>query len=172
MATKWLIDNAHSEVFFKVKHMVISTVTGEFTQFESSIDSETDDFSNAKFIFSADIASINTKMTDRDNHLKSADFFDSANYPKLTFVSTTGLQNGKITGTFTIKDVSKEITLDVDFGGVIKDPWGNQRAGFEISGKINRKDFGLNWSQVTEAGGLVVANEIILQINAEFVEQK
>ena len=172
MATKWLIDNAHSEVFFKVKHMVISTVTGEFTQFESSIDSETDDFSNAKFNFSADIASINTKMTDRDNHLKSADFFDSANYPKLTFVSTTGLQNGKITGTFTIKDVSKEITLDVDFGGVIKDPWGNQRAGFEISGKINRKDFGLNWSQVTEAGGLVVANEIILQINAEFVEQK
>ncbi len=171
MATKWLIDNAHSEVYFKVKHMVISTVTGEFTQFDGSVESNSDDFSQAKFNFSANIDSINTKIADRDNHLKSADFFDAGSYPKLTFASATGLEDGKISGMLTIKDVSKEVSLDADFGGVIKDPWGNQRAGFELSGKISRKDFGLNWSQVTEAGGLVVGNDVKIHINLEFVAQ-
>lgn len=171
MATKWVIDPAHSEVFFKVKHMVISTITGEFVKFQGSIESETSDFSNAKFDFSIETDSVNTKMTDRDNHLKSADFFDSATYPKLTFTSDSGIQNDKITGILTIKDVSKEITLEADFGGVITDPWNNQRAGFEFSGKLNRKDFGLNWSQVTEAGGLAVGNEVKLQINLEFIAQ-
>ncbi|MGM5631462.1 YceI family protein [Apibacter raozihei] len=171
MTTKWSIDKSHSEVFFKVKHMVISTVTGEFTEFDGSVESDSDDFSNAEFQFSVEIESINTKMKDRDNHLKSADFFDSAQYPKLSFKSTSGLQNGKISGNLTIRDVTKEIILDADFGGIIKDPWGNRRAGFELSGKINRKDFGLNWSQLTEAGGMVVANDVKLLVNLEFVAQ-
>lgn len=169
MATKWITDPAHSEVFFKVKHMVISTVTGEFTKFQGSIESESTDFSQANFDFSVETDSINTKIADRDNHLKSADFFDSTHYPTLTFKSNSGIQNNKITGTLTIKEVSKEITLDADFGGIITDPWGNKRTGFEFSGKLNRKDFGLNWSQITEAGGLVVGNEVKLQVNLEFI---
>lgn len=171
MQTKWLTDPAHSEIFFKVKHMVISTVTGEFTKFRGSIESESDDFSNAKFDFSIDVDSINTKIADRDTHLKSEDFFDVSHYPKLTFTSNSGVKDNKITGILTIRDVSKEITLDADFGGIIKDPWNNQRAGFEFTGKLNRKDFGLNWSQMTEAGGLVVSNEVKLQINLEFIAQ-
>ncbi|WP_221410429.1 YceI family protein [Apibacter muscae] len=172
MMTQWTIDNSHSEVFFKVKHMVISTVTGEFTSFKSSIVSETDDFTNAKFEFSADINSINTKITDRDNHLKSADFFDAEQYPTLSFHSTSGLQNNSIKGNLTIKNVTKEITLDVDFGGVINDPWNNQRAGFEMTGKISRKEFGLTWNQLTEAGGMVVGDTVKLIINAEYISQK
>lgn len=171
MKTKWLTDPAHSEIFFKVKHMVISTVTGEFTKFQGSIESESDDFSNAKFDFSIDVDSINTKIADRDTHLKSEDFFDVSHYPKLTFTNDSGIKDNKITGILTIRDVSKEITLDADFGGIIKDPWNNQRAGFEFTGKLNRKDFGLNWSQMTEAGGLVVSNEVKLQINLEFIAQ-
>jgi polyisoprenoid-binding protein YceI len=171
MKKKWLTDPSHSEIFFKVKHMVISTVTGEFTKFQGSIESGNDDLSNAKFDFSIEADSINTKITDRDNHLKSEDFFDVTHYPKLTFTSESGIKNNTITGLLTIKEVSKEITLDADFGGIIKDPWNNQRAGFEFTGKLNRKDFGLNWSQITEAGGLVVSNEIKLQINLEFIAQ-
>lgn len=171
MKTKWLTDPAHSEIFFKVKHMVISTVTGEFTKFQGSIESESDDFSNATFDFFIEVDSINTKISDRDKHLKSEDFFDVISYPKLTFTSKSGIKNNKITGVLTIKEVSKEITLDADFGGIIKDPWNNQRAGFEFTGKLNRKDFGLNWSQMTEAGGLVVSNEVKLQINLEFIAQ-
>lgn len=171
MKTKWTTDPAHSEIFFKVKHMVISTVTGEFTKFQGSVESENDDFTNAKFDFSIDTDSINTKISDRDSHLKSEDFFYTSHYPKITFKSDSGIKNNSIIGILTIKEVSKEITLDADFGGIVKDPWNNRRAGFEFSGKLNRKDFGLNWSQVTEAGGLVVSNEVKLLINLEFIAQ-
>ncbi|QCX54306.1 YceI family protein [Elizabethkingia sp. JS20170427COW] len=171
MSTKWTIDPSHSEIQFKVKHMVISTITGAFEKFDSEISSESDDFSNAHFSFSAEIDSINTKNIDRDNHLKSADFFDAEHFPRLTFSSEKGIEAGKISGILEICGVQKEVTLDVDFGGVINDPFGMVRAGFEISGRINRKDFGLSWSQLTEAGGLIVGDDIKISANVEFVKQ-
>lgn len=171
METEWIIDPAHSSVFFKVKHMVISTLTGEFRDFTASIKLKGEDFSEAQFNFSAKTDSIDTKSETRDKHLKSEDFFDVQKYPELTFISDTGIQNEKLSGILTLKGISNKIVLDARVGGVIKDMDGNQRAGFEFTGMINRKDFGLNWSQITETGGLVVSNEVKIQVNAEFVAQ-
>lgn len=167
---KWNLDASHSEVQFKVKHMVISTVTGSFDTFNAYIENGSDNFEGAQFGFTADVDSINTKNADRDGHLKSDDFFSADQYPKISFVSSAGLSNGKIVGDLEIKGIKKQIELDVDFGGVITDPWGNQRAGFEFEGVLNRKDFGLSWSSTTEAGGLVVADKIKLLINLEFIQ--
>jgi polyisoprenoid-binding protein YceI len=132
------------------------------------------DFTDAEVEFSAEAISVNTNHTDRDNHLKSAEFFDAENHPKITFRSTmitkTGDNDYIMTGDLTIRGVSKSIDLDVEFGGTTKDPWGNTKAGFEISGKINRKDFGLVWSATTETGGLVVADEVKLQLNIEMIK--
>jgi polyisoprenoid-binding protein YceI len=173
--TKWLIDPAHSQIQFKVKHLVISTVTGSFAKFEGGMNSGTDDFTDAEAWFSADIASINTGTPDRDNHLRSADFFDAANYPKLTFKSTgiqkTGGDRYKLTGDLTIRGTSRPIELDVEYGGLMKDPWGNTKIGFELSGKLNRKEYGLNWNAITEAGGLVVSEEVKILINVELSRQ-
>ncbi|MGV0964611.1 YceI family protein [Empedobacter sp. UBA7248] len=170
MATKWNLDPSHSEVQFKVKHMVISTVTGNFDHFNAGVEANSDDFSDAKFEFDAKIESINTKNSDRDGHLKSADFFAAEQFPEMKFESTSGIQNGKINGTLEIRGEKQPITLNADFGGVITDPWGLQRAGFEFSGEINRKDYGLGWSQVTEAGGLVVSDKVKLLVNLEFTQ--
>lgn len=170
MATKWNLDPSHSEVQFKVKHMVISTVTGNFDHFNADVEANSDDFSDAKFEFDAKVDSINTKNADRDEHLKSADFFAAEQFPEMKFESTSGIQNGKINGTLEIRGEKKPITLNADFGGVITDPWGLQRAGFEFSGEINRKDYGLGWSQVTEAGGLVVSDKVKLLVNLEFTQ--
>jgi polyisoprenoid-binding protein YceI len=173
--SKWVIDAAHSEVHFKVKHLVISTVTGSFDKFEGSMLASKDDFSDAVVEFSADVNSINTNQPDRDAHLKSPDFFDAANHSKLTFKSTAikkvGDSDYKLTGDLTIRGTSKPVELTAEYGGTTKDPWGNTKAGFELNGKINRKDFGLLWSAVTEAGGLVVADEVKLQINVELAKQ-
>lgn len=168
--TNWKIDNAHSEVAFKVKHMMISTVTGHFEDFDASIDSENDNFSNAKINFSAKIDSINTKNKDRDGHLKSGDFFDAEQFPNMTFRSSS-FDGEKLTGELSIKDVTKEITLDVDFNGIAVDPYGQTKAGFEIKGEINRKDFNLTWSAVTEAGSIVVSDKVKLVIDAQFIKQ-
>ena len=170
MATQWNLDPSHSEVQFKVKHMVISTVTGNFDHFNAGVESNSNDFSDAKFEFDAKIESINTKNSDRDGHLKSADFFAAEQFPEMKFESTSGIQNGKIEGTLEIRGEKKPITLNADFGGVITDPWGLERAGFEFSGEINRKDYGLGWSQVTEAGGLVVSDKVKLLVNLEFTQ--
>lgn len=170
MATKWNLDPSHSEVQFKVKHMVISTVTGNFDHFNADVEANSDDFSDAKFEFDAKVDSINTKNADRDGHLKSADFFAAEQFPEMKFESTSGIQNGKIDGTLEIRGEKKPITLNADFGGVITDPWGLERAGFEFSGEINRKDYGLGWSQVTEAGGLVVSDKVKLLVNLEFTQ--
>ena len=167
---KWNLDPSHSKVQFKVKHMVISTVTGNFDNFEAMAESNSDDFSDAKFEFAAHVNTINTKNTDRDNHLKSDDFFAAEKFPEMKFESTSGIQNGKVEGTLEIRGEKKPITLNADFGGVITDPWGLTRAGFEFSGDINRKDFGLGWSQVTEAGGLVVSDKVKLLVNLEFTK--
>lgn len=174
MAT-WTIDTMHSEIGFKVKHLVISTVSGKFTKFEGSIETEGDDFNNAKVTFSADIDGIDTGVADRDGHLKSPDFFDAANHPKLTFESTSFTNKGgsdyELQGNITIRGVAKPITLKVEHGGTGPNAYGQTVAGFELQGKINRKDFGLNWSAVTEAGGIVVSDEVKLFMNIEVVKQ-
>jgi polyisoprenoid-binding protein YceI len=173
--TKWLIDPAHTQIQFKVKHLVISTVTGSFDKFEGGMDSSREDFTDAEVWFSADAASVNTHATDRDNHLRSADFFDVANHPKLTFKSTGIQKQGgdkyKLTGDLTIRGTSLPIELDVEYGGLMKDPWGNIKVGFELTGKLHRKDYGLNWNAITEAGGLVVGEEVKILINVEVGRQ-
>ncbi|GAB3179160.1 YceI family protein [Telluribacter humicola] len=173
--TTWAIDPTHSEIQFKVKHLVISTVTGSFKQFEGTVETEGEDFTTAQIQFSADIASIDTNQEQRDQHLRSADFFDAETHPKLTFVSTsvekTGDDTYKITGDITIKGTTKSIVLNAEYGGSMVDFYGNHKAGFELSGKINRKDFGLTWHAVTEAGGVVVADEVKLVINVQVAKQ-
>lgn len=170
MSTKWILDKSHSEVQFKVKHMVISTVSGEFLDFDAHAETADDSFANPSFEFEAKVDSINTKNPQRDEHLKSDDFFNAGEFPALSFKGK-GLEGNKLNGEITIKGVTKPITLNADFGGVIKDPYGNQRAGFEFEGEVNRKDFGLNWSATTEAGGLVVADKVKLIVNLELIKQ-
>jgi len=171
--TKWTIDTAHSEVQFKVKHLVISTVTGTFKSFKGNVSTESEDFDNAKVEFSIDADSIDTNNTDRDNHLKSADFFEVATYPTLTFANgllTKSGENYTLSGELTIRDVTKKVELGVEYGGTAKDPWGNTKAGFEVTGKINRKEFGLTWNAATEAGGVLVGEDIKLHINIQLAK--
>lgn len=172
--TKWNLDPSHSEIQFKVKHMMISTVSGEFTDFSADLETAGDDFSTMQVSFGAGINSIQTKNADRDNHLKSPDFFDAAQYPKMTFKSTEILKKSgteyEVKGDLTIRDTTQNITLTAENNGVIKDPYGNERTGFEITGKIDRSKFGLTWSALTEAGGMVVSNDVKLIANVEFVK--
>lgn len=168
--TKWALDPMHSEVQFKVKHLVISTVTGSFKTFEGTVTTGGDTFEGAEVEFSLDVNSIDTNQEQRDGHLKSAEFFDAEKYPKITFKSTS-LTDDKLTGDLTIKDVTKSVTLDVEHGGTATDFYGNLKAGFEVTGKINRKEFGLTWSGVTEAGAIVVGEDIKLIINVQFAKQ-
>lgn len=172
--TKWSLDPTHSEITFKVKHLMISNVTGHFKTFEGTVESEGEDFTTAKVDFSADVASVDTKNEQRDEHLKSPDFFDAAAHPKLTFKSTSLVKDGDdkyiLNGELTLHGVTKPVKLDAEFGGFVKDPWGNERAGFEVNGKINRKDFGLQWHAVTEAGGIVVSDDVRLHAAVEFVK--
>jgi polyisoprenoid-binding protein YceI len=174
-ATKWSIDPMHSEVQFKVKHLVISTVTGSFQNFEGTVETEGDDFTDAKINFSLDVNSIDTNQEQRDGHLKSAEFFDAEKYPHITFESTSVTKedddNYKLTGNFTIKGVTKPVTLQVEHGGIAADFYGNTKAGFEVTGKINRKDFGLTWDGVTEAGSIVVGEDIKLSANIQLAKQ-
>ena len=169
----WKIDHAHSEVKFKVKHLVVSSVTGHFNKYDAKVETPNGDFANAKILFEADVNSIDTKNEQRDGHLKSPDFFDVANHPKLTFVSKSFNQksNGEyeLIGDLTIRGTKKEIKLDVVYNGTVKGFGGIDVAGFEITGKINRQDFGLTWSALTEAGGVVVSDDVKFEINAEFV---
>lgn len=173
--TQWAIDPVHSEIQFKVKHMVISTVTGQFERFSGSVESNGDNFEGATVAFEAEVASINTRTGDRDAHLKSDDFFNAEKYPKLTFKSKsfTKVDEGsyKLVGDLTIRDVVKEVTLDVEYGGkVANDGYGNEKVGFEITGKVNRKDFGLKWNGVTEAGQIIVSDEVKLILNVQLAK--
>ena len=173
MAT-YSIDTTHSEVQFKVKHLVISTVSGHFQKFEGSLESSKDDFSDAEISFSADVDSIDTNNEQRDGHLKSDDFFNAEKYPKLTFTSKEFKKEGnntyKLTGDITIRNITKSITLDAEYTGLAVDPWGNTKIGFELNGKLNRSDFDLKWNALTEAGGAVVSNEIKLALNIQLVK--
>jgi polyisoprenoid-binding protein YceI len=170
MAT-WKIDKAHSEIKFKVRHLVVSTVTGWFEEFDATVESDSQDFTDAKITFEADVKSIRTKNSDRDQHLKSADFFDAENHPKIKFESKS-LKKVKenryeVTGDMTIRGKTKEIILNVELNGVTTGFGGVAVAGFEIKGEINRFDYGLKWNALTEAGGVVVGENVKLDISAE-----
>ena len=172
--TKWVLDPTHSEVQFKVKHLVISTVSGFFKSFEGSLTTDSEDFENAKVELSLDVNSIDTNQEQRDGHLKSGEFFDAEKYPKISFTSTSLTKDGddyKLNGDLTIKDVTKPVSLDVEYGGSAGDFYGNTKAGFEVTGKINRKEFGLTWDGVTEAGSIVVGEDIKLIINVQFAKE-
>lgn len=167
--TKWSLDPTHSEIGFKVKHMMFTNVSGKFENFEASAETDGDDFENAKFNFSGTIDSISTGNTDRDTHLKSADFFDAEQFPKITFESTS-FDKTKLKGNLTLHGITKPVTLETEFGGLMQDPWGNTKAGFSISGKINRKDWGLNWNAALETGGVLVSEDVKLAIELQFVK--
>ncbi len=174
MAT-YKIDAAHSEITFKVKHLMITNVTGSFTKFDATLETNADDFSDAKISFDADVNSISTNNEQRDGHLKSADFFDAETFPTLSFKSTSFAPKSdneySLVGDLTLKDHTKSVELNVEYGGTVTDPYAQVKAGFEITGKINRQDFGLTWSAVTEAGGIMVSDEVKLAFNVQMIKQ-
>lgn len=174
--TKWVIDKSHSKVEFSVSHLVISDVTGQFKSYDADIEASKDDFSDAKINFSIDVASINTENERRDSHLKGDDFFNAEKFPKITFIGKSikkaGKNKFKLTGDFTMRDVTKQLTLDVVYNGTIKDPWGNTKAGFKITGSVNRFDYNLKWNTLTEAGGAVVGKTVYLTVNLELQQSK
>ncbi|MDB5232158.1 MAG: YceI family protein [Chitinophagaceae bacterium] len=175
MAIKWKIDPAHSEIQFRIRHLMITNVTGYFKTFDLEVETETDDFNTAsKIVFTADINSINTDNEQRDTHLKSDDFFNAEKHPQLSFIGKKYEANGdeaSLHGDLTIRDVTKPITVKVEFGGIVVDPYGQTKAGFTVEGKINRKDFKLTWDAVTEAGQVVVSNEIKIHCEIQLVKQ-
>lgn len=168
--TTWNVDASHSVINFKVKHMMISTVTGSFEKFDGSVETINDDFKNAKFNFVADIDSVNTNNSDRDAHLKSEDFFGAENFPQLSFTSKS-FDGDKIVGDLTIKGVTKEVILNTDYNGTAVDQYGQTKAGFEFEGEISRKDFGLTWNAVTEAGSIVVSDKVKMIASVQFIKQ-
>jgi polyisoprenoid-binding protein YceI len=173
--TKWVIDAAHSEIRFKVKHLMVTNVTGEFSNFSGSVNAKSRDFSDANIHFTADINSVTTGNEQRDQHLKGPDFFDAEKFPQLSFDSTSLRHKDEdeyeLKGNLTIKNVTKSITLKAHFGGIAVDPWGNTKAGFTLEGKLNRKEFGLEWQVITEAGGLLVGEEVKLMIEVQLLQE-
>jgi polyisoprenoid-binding protein YceI len=174
--SNWNVDPTHSNVKFSVSHMVISEVEGSFSDFEGTLEAPRADFNNSTINFTVNIGSINTNSEQRDGHLKSADFFDVEKYPAMTFKSTsfrkTTGNNYVLDGNLTIKDVTKKVTFNVTYGGTVNDPYGNTKAGFKVKGSIKRMDYGLTWSAVTEAGGLVVGDEVSIMFNIELAKAK
>lgn len=172
-ATKWVSDAAHSELAFKVKHLMISNVKGMFRKFTAEIDGE--DFTQSTVTVTIDASSINTNDDTRDNHLKGADFLDVENHAEIRFTGTefkkTTGDNYKFTGQLTIKEVSHPVTLDVEFGGINKDPWGNEKAAFSLSGKISRKEWGLHWNAALETGGMLLSDEVHIMADVQFIKQ-
>ena len=173
--TKWAIDPTHSKIGFKVKHLMIANVLGNFKEFEGEVSTVGNDFSKSMISFSVKTASVDTEIPDRDGHLKSADFFDVENYPTITFTGA-GLKDlgddlYELTGDLTIKGVSHPTTLSVEFGGVMADPWGNVKAGFSITGKIKRKEWDLTWNAALETGGVLVGEEVKINCDIELVKK-
>jgi polyisoprenoid-binding protein YceI len=172
--TTWNLDASHSDVNFRVRHLVISTVSGKFKTFSSVTKTSDDDFSTAEITFEVETASIDTGMEQRDQHLQSDDFFNSEAFPTLIFKSSAvrKLDDEKyeIDGQLTIRDITKPFTLEAEFGGIAKDPYGQIKAGFDVTGKISRKEFGLTWNALTEAGGAVVSDEVKFQANVQYVK--
>ena len=175
-ASAWKVDATHTSVKFKVSHLTVSEVEGKFKVFGGSIDAPTADFNNAKVNFNVDVNSITTDDENRDKHLKSDDFFNAEKYPSMTFAGTSFKKvKGNIyylEGNLTIRDVTKKVKFAVLYGGTVKDPWGNIKAGFKATGKISRKAYGLKWNTLTEAGGAVVGDEVNMALDLEFAKQK
>jgi len=174
--TKWTVDPAHSELQFKVKHLMITNITGGFHKFDATVETEGDDFSSAKIQVSVDAGSITTGSDQRDGHVKGADFFDVAQFPNITFKSTRVKKvdnegSYELQGDLTIKNITKPVKLAVEFGGLQKDPWGNIKAGFTINGKIKRNDWDLNWNAALESGGVLVSEEVKILGEVQFVKQ-
>lgn len=171
----WVVDKAHSKVGFSVTHLLISEVEGHFKDFDLVVKASKDDFTDAQIDFKARTASIFTDNDKRDEHLRSDDFFNSEKYTEMTFKSKSfkkvSKNKYKLTGDLTIRDVTKEITLDVEYNGTVKDPWGNTKAGFNVTGKLNRFDYGLKWNALTELGGAVVDKIVKLRIHVELTKQ-
>ncbi|MDI5898531.1 YceI family protein [Flavobacterium yafengii] len=173
--TKWVIDPTHSEIGFKVKHMMFTNVSGKFSKFDATIESEDHDFENAKIEFTGAIDSVTTGNADRDTHLLSPDFFDAAQFPEIKFSATsfTKINEGEyeLVGDLTLHGVTKSVKLAAEYGGLMKDPWGNTKMALALEGKINRKDWGLNWNSALETGGVLVSEEVRLNIELQFVQQ-
>jgi polyisoprenoid-binding protein YceI len=172
----WQIDFAHSEIAFTVRHMMISKVRGRFEEFDGSVDFDLDNPAETTVSVDVDVASIDTRDEDRNNHLRSPDFFDVESYPTMHFESSrverTGEKTAKLFGDLTIKDVTREIVLDVTYAGMAKSPWGSTSAGFSASGTINRKDWGLNWNQALETGGVLVGDKVQIDVEVELIKQE
>jgi polyisoprenoid-binding protein YceI len=172
--TKWTLDPTHSEIHFKVRHLLVSWVTGSFKQFDAEVETNEDDITSAKVKFSAYVNSISTNNEQRDAHLKTGDFFDTENYPEIKFESSRlekiDDENYKAYGTLTMRGTSRPLVLNVEFGGITQDPWGNTRTGFSITGKVNRKDYGVSFSMVSETGGVLLGEDVSINANAEFVK--
>lgn len=173
--TKWVIDPTHSEIGFKIKHMMFTNVSGKLQNYTAEIESDDHGFENAKIAFSGAIDSITTNNNDRDAHLIGPDFFDAATFPKITFESTSFTKSSatdfQLTGNLSLHGVTKSITLATEFSGLMNDPWGKTKAGFSLTGKINRKDWGLNWNAALETGGVLVGEEVNLSIELQFVKE-
>ena len=173
--TIWALDPTHSEVGFKVKHMMFTNVSGKFNEFTVALENENNDFATSKIAFSTNVNSIDTGNVERDGHLRSADFFHTESFPNMNFNSTkiehVKDNTYKVTGDLSIKDVIKPVELDVEYSGLMKDPWGYTKTGFSIEGKINRKDFGLTWNAALETGGVLVGEDIKLASEIQLIKQ-
>ncbi|HLP12755.1 MAG TPA: YceI family protein [Flavobacteriales bacterium] len=175
--TKWLVDTAHSDITFKIRHLMIANVKGSFKIFDASIYTSEEDFSTAEIDLWIDVSSITTGDAKRDEHLKSEEFFDVFNHKQITFVSagiepTPESNTWRLWGNLTIKGISKKIELDVEYGGLTKDPWGNQKAGFTVTGAINRKDWGLTWNTNLDSGGVMLGDEVKITCEIELIKAK
>lgn len=170
----WQIDSAHTHITFTARHMMISKVRGNFEQFSGSVNFDAANPTQTTVNIEVDLASVNTRDEQRDGHLKSPDFFDVEEYPTMSFNSSRVEQvdenNGRLYGQLTIKDITKEIVLDVEYAGIAKSPWGSESAGFSAHGSLNRKDWGLNWNQALETGGFLVGDKINIEIELELVK--
>ncbi|PXY42812.1 hypothetical protein DMB65_02005 [Flavobacterium cheongpyeongense] len=173
--TTWAIDPTHSEIGFKVKHMMFTNVSGKFNRFQAHVENEDNNFETSKISFSAEVDSVDTNNSDRDNHLRSADFFDADIFPKISFTSTEIKKINdalfEITGDLTVKNVTKSVVLETEYSGLMTDPWGNTKSGLSITGKINRKEFGLTWNAALETGGVLVGEEIKLISEIQLIKQ-
>jgi len=171
---KWAIDQSHSEIAFKVRHLMIAHVKGAFKIFDASIYTEDKDFATAEIDLWIDASSITTGDEKRDEHLKSADFFDVQNHKQITFTSSTIEKsdpdgNHELWGELTMRGITKNVKLNAQFGGIIKDPWGNEKAGFTVTGKINRTDWGLIWNAALETGGIMVSEDVMITCEVELI---
>jgi len=175
LAQTWTADPSHSTVGFQVRHMMVSNVKGSFDRFTATVEGNPGDPATAKVSATIEVASVNTREPKRDDHLRSADFFDAAKFPQMTFTSTkvekVSATKAKLTGSLTLRGVTKPVTLDVEYTAPVKSPWGQTVVGATATGTINRKDFGVNWSKSLDGGGLVVADEVTIQLELELIQK-